>query len=58
MPTKQQRRDKRPMVVKRANLGQKEAELEKLGKEQMRWGSHGKTPSDSDRRKGSLPNCG
>jgi hypothetical protein len=35
MPTKQQRRDKRPVASQRANLGQKEAELEKLGKEQM-----------------------
>lgn len=35
MPTKQQRRDKRPVAVQRANLGQKEAESEKLGKEKM-----------------------
>jgi hypothetical protein len=35
MPTKQQGRGKRPVAVQRTNLGQKEAELEKLGKEQM-----------------------
>lgn len=42
MPTKQQRRDKRP-AAQRANLGQKEAELEKLGKEQMSHMEGGKT---------------
>ena len=43
MPTKQQPRGKRPEAVKRANLGQKEAELEKLGKERMSQMEGGKT---------------
>ena len=43
MPTKQQRQDKRPVSGPRANLGQKEAESEKLGKERMSHMEGGKT---------------
>jgi len=50
MPTKQQPRDKRPVAVKRANLGQKEAELEKLGKEQMSHMEGGKSSKPGRRR--------
>ena len=43
MPKKQQRQDKRPVSGQRANLGQKEAKSEKLGKEQMSHMEGGKT---------------
>ena len=43
MPKKQQRQDKRPVSGQRANLGQKEAKSEKLGKEQMSPMEGGKT---------------
>jgi hypothetical protein len=50
MPTKQQRRDKRRVAAQRANLGQKEAELEKLGKEQMSHMEGGKGSKPGQRR--------